>query len=266
MIFDSLASEAARPQNDVVISIVSHGHGRMIAHLLSDLASQCAGQDCSISRVVVTLNIPEPLLRLTGWPFKVELVHNKKPRGFGANHNRALAASSESFLCVLNPDIRFFPGERVLDTLIEAAGRQEVGIAYPMQVDEAGVLQDCERAIPTPWALFLRYTASNRVEQVDWVNAACLVLRRNVWEQLAGFDEGYFMYCEDVDLSLRVRLAGLTIQRAEVKVCHAGQRDSRKSLKHFRWHIASLLRLWSSPVFYKASRLLQPNPDGRHRI
>ena len=66
MIFDSLASEEVHPQRDVVISIVSHGHGRMIEHLLSDLASQCAGQDCSISRVVVTLNIPEPLPRLTG--------------------------------------------------------------------------------------------------------------------------------------------------------------------------------------------------------
>ena len=257
MIFDSLASEEVHPQRDVVISIVSHGHGRMIEHLLSDLASQCAGQDCSISRVVVTLNIPEPLPRLTGWPFKVELVHNKKPRGFGANHNRALAASSESFLCVLNPDIRFFPGERVLDTLIDAAGRQEVGIAYPMQVDEAGVLQDCERAIPTPWALFLRYTGSNRVEQVDWVNAACLVLRRNVWEQLAGFDEGYFMYCEDVDLCLRLRLLGFALALAPARVVHAGQHASHRRWRHLRWHVQSLLRLWRSPVFKQACRLLR---------
>lgn len=98
---------------------------------------------------------------------------------------------------------------------------------------------------------------------MEWVNAACLVLGRDSWMRLRGFDEGFYMYCEDVDLCLRLRVLGGELRRGELPVVHAGQRASRRSLRHGTWHVASLLRLWSSPAYRKARALPQAAPSLR---
>lgn len=231
----------------LLVSIVSHGHGSQVQGLLEALASQCAHE---VARVVLTQNVPEPLPRPPegGWPFALQLVRNAQVEGFGANHNRALARGDEAFVCVLNPDVKLLPQEPFA-ALVQAAGGAGVGCAYPEQLDEAGVLQDSERALPTPWALLLRYLVRRHERRADWVNAACMVLPRAVWETIGGFDERYFLYCEDVDLCLRLRLAGWSLVRAQAKVVHAGSRASHRRLRHLAWHVGALVRLWRSPVY-----------------
>ena len=98
------------------------------------------------------------------------------------------------------------------------------------------------------------------------MNAACLVLPQPVWQALKGFDEAYFMYCEDVDLCLRLRLAGLALVRAPAQVVHAGQRASHRRWAHLQWHVRSLLRLWCSPVYRQARQLLRAPAHGTDNI
>jgi GT2 family glycosyltransferase len=243
----------------LVVSVVCHGHGVAVAALLDDLARWCAA---SVARVVLTLNLPgEPAPAAPqGWPFALEVRRNRNSLGFGANHNRALAGAPEPFVCVLNPDVRL-QGD-ALAALLVLAARPGVGCAYPLQVDAAGRVQDSERALPTPAALLRRRVLGRGEARVDWVNAACLVLPTAAWRQLGGFDEGYFMYCEDVDLSLRLRLAGWRLLRAPVQVEHAGTRASHRQLRHLAWHVRSLLRLWRSPVYAQARSLLPMDAAG----
>ncbi|QNP49951.1 glycosyltransferase family protein [Diaphorobacter aerolatus] len=247
-------SEITTPKR-LVVSIVSHGHGTAVTELLEDLRRFSAG---SVHRVVITLNKPAEELQwpadpLSAWPFEFQVRRNDHPLGFGENHNRALADAVEEFVCVLNPDIRLIADP--FADLVGCAAQSGVGCAYPVQVDEAGQVQDSERALPTPVALWQRRALGHAEKRLDWVNAACLVLPAAVWRQVRGFDERYFMYCEDVDLSLRIRLAGLSIVRAPVRVIHAAQRASGRSLSHLIWHVSSLLRLWSSSVYRRARRL-----------
>lgn len=236
----------------LLVSIVSHGHGAMLQRLLHQLA----GASC-IARVVVTHNIPEPAPEAPaqGWPFALDTVVNASPRGFGANHNRALQGAVEPFVCVLNPDVQLLAGQEPFGALIDAASLDGVGCAYPVQVDEAGRVQDSEREIPTPLALWRRRVLGQPQTRVEWVNAACIVLPLPVWQAVKGFDEAYFMYCEDVDLCLRVRLVGLRLQRAAARIVHEGQRASGRKWRHLAWHVRSLLRLWSSDVYRSATRL-----------
>lgn len=242
--------------HDLVVSIVSHGHGTLVEALLRDLARAAASP---IHRVVVTLNLPgESAPRVDGaWPFLVELRRNPYPLGFGANHNRALAGAAEACVCILNPDVRLTAAEPdPWSPLVRAALQPGTGCAYPTQVDDEGLAQDSERALPSPMALWRRRVLGRREARLDWVNAACLVMSTPVWRSVQGFDERYFMYCEDVDLSLRLRLAGLALVRAPVSVIHSGQRASHRRWRHLAWHVRSLLRLWSSPVYRQAKRLL----------
>ena len=253
-----------QPAGGLVVSVVSHGHGPLVQTLLADLACFCAG---SVTRVVLTLNLPEaePLAPAQGWPFILQLRRNVVPLGFGTNHNRALADASEHFVCVLNPDVAL-AGQDPFAALVQVAALPGTGCAYPVQLDDQGKLQDSERELPTPWALWRRRVLRQREARVDWVNAACLVLPQAVWQALGGFDETYFMYCEDVDLCLRLRLAGLTLVRAPVQVVHAGQRASRRRWSHLRWHVRSLLRLWRSPVYGRARLLLRGEAAGTGTI
>ncbi len=250
----------------VAVSIVSHGHGAFVQHLLTDLAAHCAE---SVTRVVLTQNLPEsaPEQPTAGWPFVLELRRNAHPVGFGVNHNRALINASEPWLCVLNPDVRLLahdPAPNPFPALLRAAAQPNVGCAYPQQLDGEGRVQDSERALPTPLALARRRLLGRSEHRADWVNAACLLLPRQVWQQLDGFDERYFMYCEDVDLCLRVRLLGLTLARAHTQVLHIGTRASHSRLRHLLWHVASLLRLWRSRAYREGRKLLQAQqaPEG----
>ena len=239
----------------VVVSIVSHGHGACVQRLLQQLARYSAER---VRRVVLTLNIPEaePVAPPQGWPFVLEVVRNDRPRGFGANHNRALDGAVEPWLCVLNPDVQLLEHDPFA-ALVHAAAGAGVGCAYPMQVDAQGQRQDSERALPTPVALLRRRLLGRTEQRCDWVNAACLLLPQAAWEQLGGFDARYFMYCEDVDLCLRLRLLGLALVRADTRVLHTGARASRRQWQHLRWHVRSLLRLWRSPAYRQARQLLQ---------
>lgn len=236
-----------------MVSVVSHGHGAAVRALLADLARCSAGV---VTRVVLTLNLPgepDPVETGAPWPFVLQLRRNARSRGFGANHNQALRDADEAFVCVLNPDVRL-PDDPFAD-LTRLAGAPGVGAAYPLQRDAQGRLCDSERALPTPRALWRRRVLGRVETEMDWVNAACLVLPSRAWRQIGGFNERYYMYCEDVDLSLRLRLAGLRLVRAPVSVVHEGARASHRHAAHLAWHVRSLLRLWCSPVFRAACRL-----------
>ena len=244
----------------IVLSVVSHGHGAMVQTLLDALA-QLGRDRQGVDRVVLTLNLPEPepLVPPGGWPFALQVRHNAAPQGFSANHNAALAGVEEAFVCVLNPDVELSRGNP-FPALLAAAKRPGVGLAYPMQVDQAGVVQGSEREVPTPWSLLLRYGARRRETRPEWVNGAMWLLPRAAWQGIGGLDTGYFMYCEDVDLCLRLRLAGWSLARADAVIVHAGQRASHRRWRHTLWHIRSLLRLWTSAVFWRSRALLRRLP------
>lgn len=231
----------------LLVSVVSHGHGKMVQSLLQDIADLSAGV---VSRVVLTINIPEQTSFLQGknWPFLLDLRFNEKPLGFGANHNAALSGAQEDFFCILNPDVRL-QGVDPFAPLIHAAADAEGACAYPEQVDESGEVQDSERALVTPMALLRRRVLRKTEERVDWVNAACMVFPRKLWEKIQGFDETYHMYCEDVDLCLRIQLVGFPLKKAPCTVVHAGSRASHKRMDHLIWHVKSLLRLWNSSAY-----------------
>lgn len=243
--------------NDLVVSVVSHGHGALVEPLLHRIAQTSLSV---VTRVVLTQNIVEqaPCAPAVGWPFALEVVLNAQPQGFGANHNQALAGAKEAFVCILNPDVELLPeAGDAMAMLLEAAASPGAGIAYPIQVDEAGREQDSRRELTTPWSLLQRRLLGRKQQRTDWVNAACIILPTSVWRRVGGFDERYFMYCEDVDLCLRVQLAGSALVPAPVRIVHAGQHASSRQWRHLKWHVQSLLRLWRSQAYAKALRQLR---------
>lgn len=242
----------------LAISIVSHGHGPQVDDLLHALAGL---HEPALQRVILTLNLPESdwAARWHGqaWPFELLLRENPAPLGFGANHNRAFAADSQRqgglpLFAVLNPDLQL-RGNPLVPMLRAMQRQPQAGAVYPMQVDAAGQPQDHQRLLPTPGRLLLRRLGRHQERPAlaapHWVNAAFIVLRPSAFAAVGGFDPAYRLYCEDVDLCLRLQLAGWQLAAAEATVVHTAARASHRNARHLLWHVQSLWRLWGSEAY-----------------
>jgi GT2 family glycosyltransferase len=227
----------------VTVSIVSHGHGKMVAGLAEDLLA-CA----EVSRILITQNIAEDV----AYPFdpRVEVRRNKAPRGYGANHNVALAGATSPFICVLNPDIRLqgnpFPA------VLRSFDDQSTALSGPKIIGPDGATEDSARRFPTVFSLAAKAfgghdgTYSDRTASLlkpDWLAGMFLLMQREAFAKVGGFDEGFYLYYEDVDLCWRLRRAGYHIvQDRSVSVMHDARRESRRSLQFAKWHLASMAR------------------------
>lgn len=241
----------------LTLSVVSHGHDDCLHTLLAQLAQQHAGV---LKHLIVTHNLPEQCSPLPtppgGWPFELTELHNRSPQGFGHNHNQAFQHCRSRHFGVINPDLEDLPAD-LWPRLVALADQPGVGCAYPRLLNLDGTVQDSEREIPTPWALLKRYTHRPPVPRRDWVNAACWVLQSDIWRQMGGFDEGYFLYCEDVDFCLRLQTAGWQLARADTHMTHHAQRTSHRQWRYVSLHLRSLLRLWTTPAMYRYQRHLR---------
>lgn len=244
----------------VCISIVSHGHGAEVFQLVSTLDALCFE---TVGHVVLTINIPEPelldLVKAGDWKFKLSVIQNPVPKGFGANHNAAFLKCDCEYFCVLNPDIIL--ASDPFPALLGQFGDAGIGCSFPVQLTESGQVQDYARTRPSPLALLSRYAGSGRHKapsRPEWVNGAFMVFPIGIFQRLNGFDERYFMYCEDVDICLRLQNEGYRLGQSAVMVTHSAHRNSRVNFRHLAWHVASLLRLWTSDSYRKFARLNAP--------
>jgi hypothetical protein len=214
----------------------------------------------------VTLNLPGEAFDEARFPsLRLQVLSNDHPRGFGANHNRAFEHCRTPWFAILNPDLRL-PTDP-LGPLIEAARRRpEVALLGPRVLGPDGNEEDSVRAQPTPLSLLARRLGHRRSLRVTgpavlgepfyWLAGMFLLVRSDRFAQVKGFDERYFLYCEDYDLCARLYLAGHGVaMEPRASVIHAAQRDSHHSAKHMRWHVASLLRVWRSHAFWRLTLL-----------
>jgi GT2 family glycosyltransferase len=161
----------------------------------------------------------------------VRLLATGENLGFAAGNNRGLPFARGSTIVFLNPDTEPAPGS--LSRLADALDADPtLGIVGPKLVNGDGSLQPSVRGFPNVAASLLvllklhrvtrwlppvaRYDAAgfdyDRAADVEQLMGACLALPRRVVEKLAGFDERFWMWFEEVDLCLRVRQAGLRVR------------------------------------------------------
>lgn len=249
----------------VTVSIVSHGQGALVARLLEDLAEHSGS---SIARILFTRNLPEPLPTLpASLAARVTVIDNPGPRGFGANHNAAFARSDSRYFAILNPDLRL-PTDPLLPlaaTLARGtASAARLALVAPRIVDDAGRPEDAARTLITPWRLLQRrlLRSSHRpADRPDWLAGMFMLVRSDAFREVGGFDERFFMYCEDSDLCARLRLHGWDFRVVDgVAVVHDARRASHGSFRHLRWHLSSLVKLWLSPAFWRYRRMLRATP------
>ena len=224
--------------------VVTHGLDPDLDRCLAALAPQ-------VDELVVVANPPAPAV-------DVQLIVNRRPLGFAANANQGIAATQAPFVVVANPDTEAQPGS--VERLREfAAGHSRAGIVGPQLLFPDGSWQPSRRRFPTVRGTIVRRTPlrtvmrpqARQVEhyhldervtepvEADWMLAAFLLLRREMLEELGGFDPGFRLYGEDIDLCYRAAKAGWErwyVPDAVVTHAHAAVTDRRFLTRRTWWH------------------------------
>jgi N-acetylglucosaminyl-diphospho-decaprenol L-rhamnosyltransferase len=246
--------------SNFTFSIVSHGHGTLLHKLLSDLNAQPTLKG---ARVLVTLNIPESFDASQWSKLAINVVRNKEPKGFGENHNAAFAQSNTRWFVILNPDLRLISDDPFTNLERTSAQIADLGAIAPAIVNPSGAREDAVRHNITPWSLIRRRLLGDRAAvnperaargdaPFFWLAGMCIMFDAMAYRAIGGFDERFFLYGEDYDICARLYAAGYALAvDDQVAVCHEAQRDSHRSFRHFRRHLSSILRIWTSSIFWR---------------
>lgn len=209
---------------DVSLIVVSHNTRGHLAHCLSELGSDhevivVDTGSTDGSQALVRDSFPQArLLAVAGNP------------GYGGALNTAIAVGSGQYLLVMNADA--WPLPHAVERLVEfAEGERSAGVVGPRLLNPDRTLQPSVRGFPTLWRLateylFLRWLAprsralnafygsgfdhSSRRE-AEFVMGAVMLLRRQMLDEIGGFDTSFFMFNEEIDLCFRARKAGWSV-------------------------------------------------------
>ncbi|MDR5700374.1 glycosyltransferase family 2 protein [Agromyces aerolatus] len=203
--------------------------------------------------------------------------------GYGGAINAAVEAlpSTVRWIVISNPDVEFSPG--AIDRMLEAlVAHDDTGAVGPRVLRPDGTTYPSARAVPSlvhgvghalfgsiwpsnPWSKAYQAGAVDPTvpRTAGWLSGSCLAVRREAFERIGGFDDGFFMYFEDVDLGYRLGVAGFTnVYEPAAVVTHVGahstSKHGRRMLEaHHRSTMRFLEKRYHGPVYAPVRGLLR---------
>jgi N-acetylglucosaminyl-diphospho-decaprenol L-rhamnosyltransferase len=242
-------------QSRVSAVVVSHGHADELRRNLPALRHQ-------VDELLVISNRPGSVAEL---PRQTRVLENAQPQTLAANVNLGIAATRGEYVLFANPDA--VPEPDAVAQLVRFADAQpRCGIAGPLIRWPDGRWQPSRRRFPTVGATLVRRTPLRRLfpplehqrghyglddgppsgpVEADWLLGAFLLMRRTMLDELGGWDAGFRLYGEDIDLAYRAMRQGWERWQvpAAVVVHDWAQVIDRTFLsRHTLWHLQGMLR------------------------
>lgn len=189
---------------------------------------------------------------------KVKIIENKANLGFGKAHNKVIPYLDSKYHAVINPDI-VLSSDAITKMCDYMEEHPDVLMVTPKILNSDGTQQHLPKRKPK-----LKYLLGGRIKslekwrreytredealtkptEVEFCTGCFFVINTDLFKKLGGFDERYFMYFEDADLSLQVLKHGKIVFLPDVSVTHLWERQSSKNLKYFLIHSKSALKFF----------------------
>lgn len=240
------------------VFVVSHNHGKQICQIgaLKKLAS------CDDVNVFIKNNYPDEVLSAYAKNNNLNMINESHGLGFGANNNYLFrwlynrkTFNEADYVVIMNPDVDI-SRENLLALIRKMDENNDKLSTVNLFKDYAHQIHDNSiRRWPGLYDFFSAYLGGEnrtvidkaRIKKptfVDWCAGSFLVFKASLYRQLNGFDERFFMYCEDIDVCYRARKLGVKVRYyPEICAVHHAAHASRHFLsKHFFWHVTSALR------------------------
>ncbi len=262
---------------DLTVVIVNYNAGEFLNRCLSSVTA--AGGDIAVDVVVVdNASRDGSVVAAARAHPGIRLIENSDNRGFAAAANQGISATDAPFVFLLNPDAEITGG--TLAALVKVAReRSRAGAVGCLVRNPDGTIQPSARRVPRLFEALMHaflgpslpgnrwsrsYTMAgwdrSTEREVEWISGSAMLLRRQALDDVGAFDEGYFMYVEDVDLCTRLRSAGWKVLFSpEVEAVHAMGVSSRGQSRRMAFaHSASIYRYFEKHRAQGARALLKP--------
>jgi len=248
---------------DIIASIVAFKNDKEV---LKKTIDSFLSVDLKIHLYVLDNSPTDELKSACACP-QVEYIFTNNNLGFAAAHNMAIRKmmGRTKYSLILNPDVYFNKGE--LEKLFSFMEKHlGVGLSMPKVLYPDGSLQYLCRLLPNPYDVLLRkieikflgpllnpvksryelkFADYNKQMEVPCLSGCFMFVRTGVFEKIGVFDERYFMYFEDVDLSRRIHKHYRTVYYPEVTIYHGYARGSNKDITLFKQLVSSGIKYFN---------------------
>lgn len=206
------------PKIRVSIISVTYNNEDLIENFISSVLKNISKND---GLIIVDNHSSDKTVEKISKFKNVTLVLSDKNLGFSKGNNLGVKAASGQYLFFLNPDTQM--NNPILDQLIDFYEDVDAGIVGPKLIKADGQIQASVRKLPTWWGAFKEYIlnikesyseyvpSSSSPMEVETVYGAAMLIRKDLFDKIGGFDEKFFLYYEDIDLCNRVRELGKKI-------------------------------------------------------
>ena len=214
-------SNMQQTEKSLSVLIVNYNSGTYAVDCIHSLLQQ---QGLALELIVLDNASQDDSLALLDKAFgkKITLIDSKENLGFGRANNLAASQATGEYLLLLNPDTVISNSLDLLKLIELLESHPEVGMVGPAIVEP----RKGKNVLPRyryPASRKLKYTDTfkNLPGKIAWILGACMLIRRDVYNEIAGFDPDYFLYGEDADICLRLRQHGYQIGYCEsVEITH----------------------------------------------
>lgn len=194
----------------------------------------------------------------------VTVIHSPKNGGYGFGHNQAIKITNAKYHFVINPDILFDTSliERIVEFLDT---HEDIVLAIPAVYDEAGILKYPPKRNPRVRYLLSRFLPNNKLTnswreeyemrhqcdkdeeylEIEVCSGSFMSMRMDAVRKIGGFDERYFMYFEDMDISRQLSRFGRIVCMKHFKVVHEGKRAAHHSNNAKKMMLDSMIKYFN---------------------
>ncbi len=288
---------ASSHETDISIIIINWNVAGLLDNCLASIERELTNSSLCAEVIVVDNASEERTFQKVVESRQVDqLIELESNRGYGAACNTSAAAANGSAILLLNPDTILQPGSinHLWQTLNLA---QHIGLVAPLLLNADGSMQSAGYRfpgaanllfdlLPLPSRLYESplngriHTGNGELPYaVDYALGAALLIRREAFEQVSGFDESYFMYSEEVDLQRRLAESGWTrLLAPAARIVHLGGQSTGQrpqEMESALWHSrARYHKRWSTPAKQRLHKLAtlaattvddRRNPDNKSR-
>ena len=236
----------------ISLAIVTHNEADKAAATAASVLAHCVKYPLDF--YIIDNNSTDDTLDRLKYEEGLKIVRLDSNIGFGAAHNKALDFIDSDYHFIVNPDISV-NSDVFADMVDYMIANPDVVISSPRILNSDGTEQFLPKSTPTFRRLFLgRLSKKVRDEyiwkdknlteptEIDFCSGCFFCIKTSVMKELGGFDERYFMYLEDADLTVRAKNIGKTVFLPDIKVTHLWKRESARNLRLFFIHLSSCVK------------------------
>lgn len=190
--------------------------------------------------------------------FKKIIIIKSINKGFGFGHNQILDIIKSKYHFIVNPDIKVLDLDFFIESVNFLENEHSIGLMTPLILNPDYTIQFLNKRNPTVFDMFIRFISPNLFKKrqdrftmkdigydsmysLEFASGCFMIFRTEIFKKIQGFDEKFFMYLEDADITRRVNLISRSIFNPNIRILHFWERSGHKKLKYIIITIKSMI-------------------------